>query len=105
MALDLINPRINFSPSYQFDDIGVIHDRRRIVVKNVSNKNLMELESVNRKELKLDPFSGHLRLLLEISEISYSAVLATHYVGSKIGAGRTHFCHRQGGERGNRFGY
>ena len=138
MTLDLINPRINFSPSYQIDDVGVIHDRRRMVVKNFSNKELMDLEPIHRKgfeldplkvieldppegielspteyqtlashfasdrafdgvlpalhayHLQLDPFSGHLRLLLEISEISYSAVLATHYVGSKIGAGRTH---------------
>lgn len=37
------------------------------------------LPALHRYHLQLDPFSGHLRLLLEISEISYSAIVVAHY--------------------------
>lgn len=38
---------------------------------------------------QVDPMSGHLRLLLELSEISYSTVQATHYVGTENRPGPT----------------
>jgi len=119
MHLELINPRINFAPSYQIDDIGVIHNRTRTVIKNFYDKNELIRDGVAPREidipgsegkalskllshdrafdgvlpalhdyhLQLDPLSGHLRLLLEISEISYSAMVATHYFGPTSGLG------------------
>lgn len=45
------------------------------------------LPALNGYHLQVDPTSGHLRLVLEISEINYSAVVANHYVGSELGAG------------------
>lgn len=121
MCVEVINPRINFSPSYQIDDIGVIRDPIRTVVRNFYDgkglardgvipreidigaaevKALSKLLSSDRAfdgvlpslhgyHLQLDPSSGHLRLLLEISEISYSAILATHYFGPS-GLGSTY---------------
>lgn len=122
MYLELINPRINFSPSYQIDDIGVIHNRSRTVIDNfydrigllrdgvvpreidipaseveVLSKLLSSdrafdgvLPALHDYHLQLDPLSGHLRLLLEISEISYSAMVATHYFGPTSGLGGTY---------------
>ncbi len=47
------------------------------------------LPALRNHHLQLDPASGHLRLLLEISEINYSSVIANHYVGDEGGIGYT----------------
>ncbi len=47
------------------------------------------LPAMHKYHLQLDPFSGHLRLLLEISEISYSAIVVTHYSKSIGGYGES----------------
>ena len=122
MDIELIHPRINFSPSFQIDDIGVIHNRTRTVVDGLYDSVALKRDgidpnpieiSTSKKEklsnilssdrafdgvlpalhgyhLQLDPQSGHLRLLLEISEISYSALIATHYFGENSGLGGTY---------------
>lgn len=46
------------------------------------------LPALRTKYLQRDPTSGHLRLLLELSEINYSAVIATNYAGVSNGVGR-----------------
>jgi hypothetical protein len=132
MCLELIHPRINFSPAYQINDVGVIHVPERVIVKDFSTEDLPEpndseslgpslkpnerppkeicldppemetllshfvssrdfdgvLPALHDYHLQFDPRSGHLRLLLELSEISFSAVRATHYVGRITGVGR-----------------
>lgn len=47
------------------------------------------LPALREKFIQRDPFSGHLRLLLHLSEITYSAVRALNYVG-EAGVGRSY---------------
>jgi hypothetical protein len=48
------------------------------------------LPALHDFHLQLDPSSGHLRLLLEVSEINFSAVVATHYFGTASVLGGTY---------------
>lgn len=48
------------------------------------------LPALHAPRLQLDPHSGHLRLLLELSEITYSAVQAMNFVGEANGVGRSY---------------
>jgi 8-oxo-dGTP pyrophosphatase MutT (NUDIX family) len=114
MNLELLNPRLNFNPSFHIDHLSVIQKRQRIVVKDLPSRRLAEVDGVEPLEivldaderrtltklvsgrtfdgllpalhdmhLQVDPLSGHQRLLLELSEINYSAVCAMNYPGNR----------------------
>lgn len=118
---ELINPRINFSPSSHIDHVSVVHEHERVGVDGFALREVLEpgvtttLEKLDSNKCELtklrinlagrdfdgvlparrsmymqqDPFSGHLRLLLDLSEITYSAVRVLNYVGN-VGVGRSY---------------